>query len=176
MKCSQVNSLCAYCLLQLSNSILELLVDNLSRFNETEESDRQGIFHVLGKVYFLKRLQQLLNPCTGIFENILGFNAELSTQLVSKTKILPWVLKRIESPKHDENRGYAAEILSILLQNNRTNRLELGKKDGVECILKILSVSLAPHVLIRTFTRVLEALPQERSRGCRRDRVHGKYL
>ncbi|PIL37143.1 hypothetical protein GSI_00835 [Ganoderma sinense ZZ0214-1] len=106
----------------LSNSILELLVDNLSRFNEGEESDRQGIFHVLG-----------------IFENVLGFNAELSTQLVSKTKILPWVLKRIESPKHDENRGYAAEILSILLQNNRTNRLELGKKDGVESILKILS-------------------------------------
>ncbi|KAM5540507.1 hypothetical protein V8D89_005965 [Ganoderma adspersum] len=106
----------------LSNSILELLVDNLSRFNEAEESDRQGIFHVLG-----------------IFENVLGFNAELSTQLVSKTKILPWVLKRIESPKHDENRGYAAEILSILLQDHRTNRLELGKKDGVESILKILS-------------------------------------
>lgn len=39
----------AYTLLQLSNSILELLVDNLSRFNEAEESDRQGIFHVLGK-------------------------------------------------------------------------------------------------------------------------------
>ncbi|KAI1795224.1 Catenin-beta-like protein [Ganoderma leucocontextum] len=106
----------------LTNSILELLVDNLSRFNEAEESDRQGIFHVLG-----------------IFENVHGFNAEVSTQLVSKTKILPWVLKRLESPKHDENRGYAAEILSILLQNNRPNRLELGKKDGVETMLKILS-------------------------------------
>ncbi|KAI0677614.1 Catenin-beta-like protein [Trametes maxima] len=106
----------------LDNAILELLVDNLSRFNEEEESDRQGIFHVLG-----------------IFENLLGFNAELSTQLVSKTKILSWLLKRIESPKHDENRGYAAEILSILLQNNRSNRLALGKQDGVESLLKILS-------------------------------------
>ncbi|KAI0774265.1 Catenin-beta-like protein [Fomes fomentarius] len=106
----------------LSNSILELLVDNLSRFNEAEESDRQGVFHVLG-----------------IFENILGFNVELSTQLVSRTKILPWLLSRLESPRHDENRGYAAEILSILLQNNRHNRLELGKTDGVEIILKTLS-------------------------------------
>ncbi|TBU32778.1 Catenin-beta-like protein [Dichomitus squalens] len=106
----------------LANSILELLVDNLSRFNEAEESDRQGIFHVLG-----------------IFENILGFNPELSTQLVSKTKILSWVMTRIESSRHDENRGYAAEILSILLQNNRPNRLELGKLNGVESILKILS-------------------------------------
>ncbi|RPD67172.1 DUF1716-domain-containing protein [Lentinus tigrinus ALCF2SS1-7] len=106
----------------IGNSILELLVDNLSRFNEEEESDRQGIFHVLG-----------------IFENILGFNADLSTELVSKTKILDWLLKRIESPRHDENRGYAAEILSILLQNKRPNRLELGKRDGVETILKVLS-------------------------------------
>ncbi|KAI0719562.1 Catenin-beta-like protein [Cerioporus squamosus] len=105
-----------------ANSILELLVDNLSRFNEEEESDRQGIFHVLG-----------------IFENILGFNADLSTELVSKTKILDWLLRRIESPKHDENRGYAAEILSILLQDKRQNRLELGKRDGVETILKVLS-------------------------------------
>ncbi|KAI0750797.1 DUF1716-domain-containing protein [Daedaleopsis nitida] len=106
----------------LANSILELLVDNLSRFNEAEESDRQGVFHVLG-----------------IFENILGVKSELSAQLVSKTKILPWLLSRIETPKHDENRGYAAEILSILLQSNRPNRLEFGNKDGVETCLKTLS-------------------------------------
>jgi hypothetical protein len=33
---------------QLENSILELLVDNLGRLNESEESDRQGVFHILG--------------------------------------------------------------------------------------------------------------------------------
>ena len=33
---------------QLENSILELLVDNLARLNENEESDRQGVFHILG--------------------------------------------------------------------------------------------------------------------------------
>ena len=74
---------------------------------------------------------------------MLGFNPELPTQLVSNTKILSWLLTRIESPKHDENRGYAAEILSILLQNNRQNRLALGKQDGVETLLKILSVGSA---------------------------------
>ncbi|KAJ7904564.1 armadillo-type protein [Mycena olivaceomarginata] len=106
----------------LENSILELLVDNLTRLNEAEESDRQGVFHILG-----------------IFENVLGFNPELSTQLVAKTGILPWLLTRIQSKTHDENRGYAAELLSILLQNNRPNRQELGKKDGVETFLKVLS-------------------------------------
>lgn len=36
---------------QLENSILELLVENLSRLNEKEESDRQGVFHVLGMLH-----------------------------------------------------------------------------------------------------------------------------
>ncbi|OCH94113.1 DUF1716-domain-containing protein [Obba rivulosa] len=106
----------------LENSVMELLVDNLSRLNEAEESDRQGVFHILG-----------------IFENLLGFNADLAAHLAHKTNIMAWLLTRIQSKKHDENRGYAAELLSILLQNNRSNRLELGKKDGVETILKVLS-------------------------------------
>ncbi|KAH9951592.1 Catenin-beta-like protein [Amylocystis lapponica] len=106
----------------LANSILELLVDNLSRLNEAEESDRSGVFHILG-----------------IFENILGFNSDLSLQLVSKTTILTWLISRIQAKTHSENRGYAAELLSILLQTNRANRLELGKQNGVEIMLKVLS-------------------------------------
>lgn len=106
----------------LKHSILELLVDNLTRLNEDEESDRQGVFHVLG-----------------IFENLLGFNPQLATALVSKTKIFSWLLNRIQSKKHDENRGYAAELISIILQNEPQNRLELGKLDGVETLLKVIS-------------------------------------
>ncbi|KAI0337925.1 DUF1716-domain-containing protein [Trametopsis cervina] len=106
----------------LANSILELLVDNLKRLNEAEESDRQGVFHILG-----------------IFENLVGYNSELSSQLVSKTTILEWLLARLRIKKHDENRGYAAELLSILLQNHRENRLALGKQNGVETILQVLS-------------------------------------
>ncbi|KAG2042794.1 Catenin-beta-like protein [Suillus americanus] len=106
----------------LENSILELLVDNLSRLNEIEESDRQGVFHILG-----------------IFENMLGFNPDLSLILVSKTKMMNWLLSRVQSKTHDENRGYSAELLSILLQNNAINRQDFGKKDGVEITLNVLS-------------------------------------
>ncbi|KIK95590.1 hypothetical protein PAXRUDRAFT_374045 [Paxillus rubicundulus Ve08.2h10] len=106
----------------VQNSVLELLVDNLSRLNEAEESDRQGVFHIIG-----------------VFENVLGFNPDLSVQLVSKTKMMNWLLERIQQKTHDENRSYAAELLSILLQNSTPNRQELGKKDGVEVILKVLS-------------------------------------
>ncbi|KAG9317673.1 Catenin-beta-like protein [Chiua virens] len=102
----------------------KLLVDNLSRLKEEEESDKQGVFHILG-----------------VFENVLGFNPELSVPFVSKTKIMSWLLERVRSKTHDENRGYAAELLSILLQNSVSNRQEFGKKDGVEVILKVLSVS-----------------------------------
>ena len=59
---------------------------------------------------------------------------------MSKTAFLPWLLKRIEAKEHDENRGYAAEILSILLQDSRENRLALVKHDGVDTILRVLSV------------------------------------
>ena len=38
-------------LLQVEHSVPELLVDNLSRFKEEEESDRQGVFHILGNNY-----------------------------------------------------------------------------------------------------------------------------
>ncbi|KNZ81473.1 hypothetical protein J132_00439 [Termitomyces sp. J132] len=106
----------------LENSILELLVDNLSRLKETEESDRQGVFHILG-----------------IFENVLGFDPHLSSKLVGKTAFLSWALTRTQSKTHDENRGYAAELLSILLQDNQQNRQEFGKQDGVEATLKTLS-------------------------------------
>lgn len=34
--------------IKLENEILELLVQNLERLNEEEESDRQGVFKTLG--------------------------------------------------------------------------------------------------------------------------------
>ncbi|KAH9938158.1 DUF1716-domain-containing protein [Fomitopsis serialis] len=106
----------------MENAIFELLVDNLGRLNEAEEADRQGVFQTLG-----------------IFENIIGSDPDFAPQLIAKTSVLKWLLDRIQSKAHNENRGYAAEILSILLQNNRVNRLEFGKQDGVETALKVLS-------------------------------------
>lgn len=72
---------------------------------------------------------------------MLGFNPDLSLILVSKTKMMNWLLNRVQSKTHDENRGYSAELLSILLQNNAVNRQDFAKKDGVEIALNVLSVS-----------------------------------
>jgi beta-catenin-like protein 1 len=79
-------------------------------------------------------------PTIGIFENIMGFNPIISSKLVTQTHLLTWLLKRIQAKSHDENRAYAAELLSILLQNRNENRLVLSENDGIEIILKVLSV------------------------------------
>lgn len=106
----------------LDLSVLELLVDNMTRLNEAEEADRQGIYHVLG-----------------VFENFVGSQPPLAERLVLKTKLLPWLLNRTRSKTHDENRGYSAELLSILLQGSQLNRIELGRRDGVEILLNVAS-------------------------------------
>lgn len=76
---------------------------------------------------------------------------------------MTWLLNRIQSKIHDENRGYAAELLSILLQSNAENRLELGKKDGVETILKVLSVSGSPVASLQ-FVVLISSQKQYRRR------------
>ncbi|KAF9514143.1 hypothetical protein BS47DRAFT_1343472 [Hydnum rufescens UP504] len=106
----------------LEHSTMELLVANLSRMNEEEDSDRQGIYHTLG-----------------IFENSIGFNPALAEAVVSKTSIMKWLLTRTQAKTHDENRGYASEVLAILLQGNKENRIRFGKVDGVDILLRVLS-------------------------------------
>lgn len=77
---------------------------------------------------------------TGILENFISLIPSLATTLVSKTTFMHWLLKRIQGEKHDETRSYAAELLSILLQTSADNKNALAKYDGVEVLLKVLSV------------------------------------
>lgn len=117
------------------------MVENLNRLNEEEEADRQGVFHVMG-----------------ILENILAFNPHISKTLIKETKTLSWTLNRIQNPVQDDNRGYAAELLSILIQNDRENRLAYGKDDGVEISLKVLSVSHLRHFFASRFLNIASAI------------------
>jgi beta-catenin-like protein 1 len=97
----------------LEHELLGLLVQNLDRLDEKEEADRQGIFKILG-----------------IVENLLSLDPALAKPMAVDTQLAPWLLKRIQSKEFDSNRGYASEIISILLQENT------GKK-----VISALSVS-----------------------------------
>lgn len=128
------------------------MVENLNRLNEEEEADRLGVFHVLG-----------------ILENVLAFNPDLSKTLIKKSKTLPWTLNRIQNPAQDDNRGYAAELLSILLQSDRENRIAYGKWDGIEISLKVLSVSHLNSVFVSDRLNDRLAIQAERPRRRGRD-------
>lgn len=59
----------------------------------------------------------------GILENLLGLDPQLAERIALKTGFLPWLLKRVQTKGYDSNRGYASEILSILLQDSRGSLL-----------------------------------------------------
>ncbi|RCH81771.1 hypothetical protein CU098_002532 [Rhizopus stolonifer] len=107
----------------LENELLQMLVQNMNRLDEKEEADRQGVFKTLG-----------------IFENIMSLEPKYSENVALKTEALSWILNRIQSKSFDANIGYASEILSILLQENRDIRLKVGELDGVDILLRALSV------------------------------------
>lgn len=78
----------------------------------------------------------------GIFENFVSLTPSLATRLVSKTSVLQWLLQRIQAKDHDENSNYAAELLPILLQSSVDNKIALGKLNGVEILLEMISVRI----------------------------------
>ncbi|TXT10678.1 hypothetical protein VHUM_02183 [Vanrija humicola] len=106
----------------ISNSVFELLVSNLERLNEKEDTDRQGVFSILG-----------------VFENLLSFMPPLADEVGSTTQLLKWLLGRMSLEAYDSNKQYASEILSILLQSSRANALKVIEMEGVDKLLTILS-------------------------------------
>lgn len=135
----------------LENSFIELLIENLSRFNDQRpqksdstsqedaaaasnaESDANAIFHLLGVV-----------------ENLVSLRPTLAKETVTGTKLLAWLMARIKRKgPHDQNRGYAGELLAILLQSqageemsgmNRDICAKFGQAEGIDCLLSVLAV------------------------------------
>ncbi|KAJ6261708.1 LOW QUALITY PROTEIN: hypothetical protein Dda_2506 [Drechslerella dactyloides] len=108
----------------LADGLLEILVGTLSRLREDEhDEDRAGVYHTLE-----------------LLEN-LSSQQEIAEQLVSQTKLLPWLLQRIQKKESPvtQNKQYAAELLSILMQQSSVSRTALIAADGVDALLQLLS-------------------------------------
>ncbi|KAJ3173438.1 hypothetical protein HDU87_007599 [Geranomyces variabilis] len=106
----------------VENDALSLLVQNLNRLNEAQAEDRQGVFNTLS-----------------VLENFIGVDPRLSETIVEKTTLLPYLLQRIRPKAFDSNRQYASEMLSVLMQSSRANRLKLGELGGVDALLRVLA-------------------------------------
>lgn len=130
----------------LQQSLLDLLVSNLARFNDyldpnlppeeaatkavEVEGDAQAIYHTLGAL-----------------ENLVSSRPALSERLVASTAFLPWLLSRLGAVRAvDQNTSYAAELLAILLQSSERNRTSLGTtqtgkddESGIDVLLGVLA-------------------------------------
>ncbi|KAI4205875.1 MAG: hypothetical protein LQ350_000060 [Teloschistes chrysophthalmus] len=107
----------------LEADLLSLLFDNITRLDETNESDRAGLYHILS-----------------VLENLTSRSA-ISESVGKDTALIPWLLKRIQhkEPTVSQNKQYSAEILAILLQSSSLNRTKLIEADGVDILLQLLS-------------------------------------
>ncbi|KAI8917996.1 Catenin-beta-like protein [Entophlyctis helioformis] len=101
---------------------LPLLVQNLNRLNEERSDDKEGIFNTLS-----------------VIENFVSINPSLAERAVNESSIIPWILARIGIKAFDSVRQYASELLAILLQTSRPNRLRLIDLGGVDTLLRVLA-------------------------------------
>ncbi|KAJ5096335.1 hypothetical protein NUU61_005691 [Penicillium alfredii] len=103
--------------------LIELLTQNLTRLDESSETDRAGVYYVLG-----------------VLEN-LASQSSLAETIGQDASVLPWILSRIQQKEMpvSQNKQYSAEILAILLQSSAKTRGKFIGLDGVDTLLQLLS-------------------------------------
>lgn len=107
----------------LDADLLELLMSNLARLDEENESDRSGVYHSLSVIENLASQQSV-------------------AEKIGQEKVLLWLCNRIKASEKllGQNKQYAAEVLQVLLQNSRILRRRLAVDiDGVDLFLQLLS-------------------------------------
>merc|ERR1719394_746316 len=106
----------------IDNQVISLLVSNLDRLDETVKEESDGVHNTLG-----------------IIENLVELKPELCKQ-IADAGFLTWLIKKLKvKVAFDENKLYASEILSILLQNEPENRKRFGEVDAIDNLLQQLA-------------------------------------
>ncbi|THD28443.1 Beta catenin protein 1 [Fasciola hepatica] len=109
--------------LLFNGQLIQLLMQNVSRLDETKKDEADGVHKTLG-----------------IVENLLDVRPEMNVTM-SNQGLFSWLLRRIQrKPAFDRNKLYVSELLSILLQLDETNRRHLGQVDGIDILLQQLAV------------------------------------
>lgn len=105
----------------LDADLLSLLHENLIRMDESNESDRAGVYHVLE-----------------VLENVSSRSAIFDS---TSSKLIPWLLDRVQRKESQttQNKQFATEILAILLQSSSTCRDAFIAGNGIDLGLQLLS-------------------------------------
>ncbi|PWN32567.1 DUF1716-domain-containing protein [Meira miltonrushii] len=120
------------------NSLVDLLVQTLPRLQGDGQSDGKSIAAEANAESDSDATFHLL----GLMENLISLRASLADELFGST-FLKWILAKI-SPKttYDQNKGYAAELLCILLQAGQSSEqraIKFGKEGGIDQLLNALA-------------------------------------
>ncbi|USW57349.1 Putative beta-catenin-like protein [Septoria linicola] len=107
----------------LDADLLELLMSNLTRLDEENESDRSGLYHSLA-----------------VLESLAGQQAV--AEKIGQEKVMMWLCNRIKVAEKPvgQNKQYAAEVLQVLLQSSPLLRKRLAiDVEGVDLFLQLLA-------------------------------------
>jgi beta-catenin-like protein 1 len=108
----------------LDADLLELLMSNLNRLDEDNETDRSGVYHSLS-----------------VLEHLAS--QEAVAERIGQEHVLDWLCKRIAKPETSvsQNQQYTAEVLQVLLQSSPVvrKRLTADSIDGVDLFLRLIA-------------------------------------
>ncbi|QIW99065.1 hypothetical protein AMS68_004583 [Peltaster fructicola] len=107
----------------LEADLTELLLSNLARLDEENESDRSGVYYSLA-----------------VIESLAG--QQTIAERIGTVPLLEWLCVRIQKaePSVTQNKQYATEVLQVLLQSSSILRSRLAKDlDGVDLYLQLLA-------------------------------------
>jgi len=99
----------------ITNQVSALLIQNMERLNEGVREESDGIHNTLS-----------------IVENLIEFRPQvICKEIAQESGLLTWLVKKLKvKVPFDNNKLYASEILSILLQNEPENRKALVELSG----------------------------------------------
>ena len=104
----------------VDNALPELLIKTLAKMDESDSEQQQGVFKVLA-----------------IIENLSELSPAVLEALCERTEIISWLLTRLQAKAFDQNKLYASEVLSILMQNSESNQQKLGQSEGMDKLLAL---------------------------------------
>jgi len=106
----------------LERQVFPLLVTNLERMDEGVREEAEGVHNTLA-----------------VIENIVEARPEKSRD-IAEAGFMAWLVRKLKvKVTFDDNKLYASEILSILLQNEPENRLLFGSMDALDSLLQQLA-------------------------------------
>ncbi|KAJ9156199.1 DUF1716-domain-containing protein [Pleurostoma richardsiae] len=109
----------------LEADLVGLLASNLGRLDETDETDRDGVYYIMG-----------------VIENLCS-RAATAEQITLNESLVQWLLQRMQKKEEggqvSQNKQYAAEILAILVQTSPVNRRRLAALDAADAMLQLVA-------------------------------------